>query len=91
MSELPLSVGWYVKKYGYKTDICLFRAMDEYAAHVTAEKDKEIERLRKAIQALLNCPAIADGELNHPDWGCGETAQAESFARSVLNGEKADG
>lgn len=48
------------------------------------QKDAEIARLRKAVRALLDCPAIADGELNHPDWGCEESAKAESFARSVL-------
>lgn len=42
------------------------------------------ERLRAALEQLLACPAIADGNHGDPAWACHETAAAETFARKVL-------
>lgn len=52
-----------------------------YAAQVTAEK---VEQLVDALRGLLDCPAIADGDLSHQEWGCYESALAERKAREAL-------
>jgi len=96
MSELPVSVGWYVKKYGYKTDTCLFRVMDEYAAHVTAEKDKEIERLRDLVTCLIeNDPddVISDGGHTVLEHWRHDARRAINYVNpfAALEGEKGEG
>ena len=52
------------------------------------EQSAEIERLREAVTRLLACPAIADVNHGDPDWGCGETQEAEMFARAALAGKE---
>ncbi|WP_336057329.1 hypothetical protein [Nitratireductor sp. CH_MIT9313-5] len=42
------------------------------------------QKLEQAIEKLLACPAIADGNHSEPAWGCKETAEAEAFARAAL-------
>ena len=47
-------------------------------------QERLIETLTAALEGLLDCPAIADGGHNDPEWGCSETAEAESTARTAL-------
>lgn len=49
-----------------------------------ADERTESMKLRAALEELLACPAIADGNHNDPAWACHETAAAETFARKVL-------
>lgn len=58
-------------------------ARNQYCKMVQ-ELEDENERLRAALEELLACPAIADGNHNDPAWACHETAAAETFARKVL-------
>lgn len=48
------------------------------------------QKLEQAIEKLLACPAIADGNHSEPAWGCKETAEAEAFARAALSTPKAE-
>ncbi|MVB00082.1 hypothetical protein GN330_22815 [Nitratireductor sp. CAU 1489] len=41
--------------------------------------------LLEALEKLLACPAIADGNHSEPAWGCKETAEAEAFARAAIS------
>ena len=80
-----------------ETEQALNRQHDVYAAareeyrKKIAEQAAEIERLRAALEELLACPAIADGNHNDPAWACHETAAAETFARKVLARAALDG
>ena len=47
------------------------------------KQQDEIERLREALEGVLNCPQMADAELLGP-WGCPESAAAEAKARAAL-------
>jgi len=59
-------------------DVKLHEGVSRLAARVA--------ELEAAIDGLLNCPAIADGDLNNPEFGCGESAAAESRARAARKG-----
>ncbi|WP_421930064.1 hypothetical protein [Nitratireductor rhodophyticola] len=48
------------------------------------------QKLEEALERLLACPAIADGNHSEPAWGCKETAGAEAFARAALSAPKAE-
>ena len=50
---------------------------DEALAH--------IEKLEGALNSLLACPAIADGDLSSGQWGCPESLGAEVLARQALS------
>lgn len=47
-------------------------------------RESEWREMREALKALLVCPAIFYGNLNHPVWGCKESAEAEIKARAAL-------
>lgn len=47
-------------------------------------RESEWREMREALEALLVCPAIFYGNLNHPVWGCKESAEAETKARTAL-------
>ncbi len=48
---------------------------------------QRIIELCEALEGLLNCPAISDGDLNSASWGCPESAAAVDRARRALKGE----
>lgn len=52
----------------------------EYIEHLEAKN----ARLREALDGLLKCPAIADGNFSDRAWGCAESAEAERRARAEL-------
>ena len=54
-----------------------------------AQAADEIERLRSALERLINCPAIGDGDLGSDAWGCPESAAAEAEARELLSKKQA--
>lgn len=49
-----------------------------------AELEASEKRMREALEGLLDCPAIADVDFNDPEYGCCESAKAESRARTAL-------
>ena len=59
----------------------------DFASLYLVKGADEIERLRAALEGLLRCPAIADGNHNEPAWACPETIEAERIARRALGGD----
>lgn len=65
-------------------------ARDRAEAHHLAlfmratEAEAMCKRLADALEQLHACPMISDVDHNDPDWGCGESAEAESVARAAL-------
>ena len=51
----------------------------------------ENARLREALQGLLDCPAISDGNLSCDQWGCPDSLAAEVAARAALAAESEEG
>lgn len=54
------------------------------ADRVIMVRESEWREMRDALKALLVCPAIFYGNLDHPFWGCKESAEAETKARAAL-------
>ena len=57
------------------------------AAFIAAANPQRIIELCEALEGLLNCPVIADGDINSADWGCPESAAAVARACRALKGE----
>ena len=66
--------------------------VDDYWLSIKEADARLIEAapdMLEALKALLACPAISDGGLSDPEWGCQESAEAETKARAAL--AKAEG
>lgn len=59
------------------------RTCDEAADRIEALQAR-VARLTEALKLILDCPAIADGNLRDLEWGCAESAEAERQARAAL-------
>lgn len=44
----------------------------------------DLVALVDALRGIVECPAIADEDFNHPEFGCGDSAVAESLAHKAL-------
>ena len=65
------------------TDNASEKRMEANAAFIVKAVNAHDE-LVAVLKGLLACPSIADVDSNDPEWGCGETANAQSKARAAL-------
>jgi hypothetical protein len=50
-----------------------------------------IRELVAALVGVLECPSMADGDHNNLEWGCEESAKADSVARAIIARARAAG
>lgn len=60
--------------------------IERLEAELAADRtpDPAVAELVEALEKLLLCPSIADGNHTEPAWECKETKEAETFARAAL-------